>query len=86
MSRRSVCPFGNLKYNEQIEGTTCNKYGYAANTKGSPQFSDLQTKEECNRYEEEYDDLKSPEQQGITHPSQSEVEQSTVSVVIIESS
>ena len=29
-----------------------------------------QTKEECNRYEQENDDLKSPEQQGITHPSQ----------------
>ena len=45
-----------------------------------------QTKEECNRYEEEDDDLKSPEQHGITHPSQSEVEQSTVNVVITESS
>ena len=64
-------PFGNPKDNEQIEGTTCNKFGSAANTKGSPHFSDLQTKEECNRYEEEDDDIKSPEQQGITHPSQS---------------
>ena len=54
-------PFGNPKDNEQIEGTTCNKFGSATNTKGTPQFSDLQTKEECNRYEEEYDDLKSPE-------------------------
>ena len=77
-------PFENLKDNEQIEGTTYNKFGYAANTKGNPQFSDLQTKEECNRYEEEDDDLESPEQQGITHPSQSEVEQSTVNVVINE--
>ena len=41
--------------------------------------------EEFNRYEEEDDDLKSPEQQGINHPSQSEVEQSTVNVVITES-
>ena len=50
----------NPKDNEQIEGTTCNKFGSAANTKGSPKFSDLQTKEEHNRYEEEHDDLKSP--------------------------
>ena len=55
-------PFGNPKGNEHIEGTTCNKFGSVANTKGSPQFSDLQTKEEYNRYEEEDDDLKSPEQ------------------------
>ena len=46
----------------------------------------MQTKEECNRYEEEDDDLKSTEQQGITHPSQSEVEQSTINIVITESS
>ena len=64
-------PFGNPKDNEQIEGTTCNKFGSATNTRGNPQFSDLQTKEECNRYEEEDDDLEIPEQQGITHPSQS---------------
>ena len=29
-------PFGNPKDNEQIEGTTCNKFESAANTKGSP--------------------------------------------------
>ena len=34
-------PFGNQKDYEQIEGTTCNKFGSATNTKGSPQFSDL---------------------------------------------
>ena len=45
-----------------------------------------QTKEEGIRYEEEDDDLKGPEQQGITHPSQLEVEQSTVNIVITESS
>ena len=45
-----------------------------------------QTKEECNRYEEENDDLKSPKQQGITHPPQSKVEKSTVNIVITESS
>ena len=36
-------PFGNPKDNEHIEGTTCNKFGSAANTKGSSQFCDLQT-------------------------------------------
>ena len=45
-----------------------------------------QTKEECNRYEEDNDDLKSPEQQGITHRPQSEVEKSTVNIVITKSS
>ena len=75
-----------MKDNEQIEGTSCHKFGSAANTKGNPQFSDLQTKEECNRYEEEDDDLESLEQQGITRPSQSEVEQSTINVEISESS
>ena len=29
-------PFENLKDNEKIEGTTCNKFESAANTKGSP--------------------------------------------------
>ena len=38
-----IVPFGNPKDNEQIEGTTCNKFGSTANTKGSPQFFDLQT-------------------------------------------
>ena len=46
----------------------------------------MQTKEECNRYEKENDDLKILEHQGITHPSQSKVQQSTVNVVITESS
>ena len=54
-------PFGNPKDNKQIKGTTCNKFGSTTNTKGILEFSDLQTKEECNRYEEEDDDLKSPE-------------------------
>ena len=79
-------PFGNPKDNEQIEGIACNKFGSAANTKGIPQFHDLQTKEECNRFEEEDDDLKSIEQQSITHPSQSQVEQSTVNMEITKSS
>ena len=46
----------------------------------------MQTKEECNRYEEEDDDPKSPDQQFITHSSQSEVEQSTINMEITESS
>ena len=46
----------------------------------------MQTKEECNIYEEEDDDLKIPEQQGITHPSQLEVEKSTVNVEITKNS
>ena len=31
-------PFGNPKDYEQIEGTACNKFGSATNTKGIPQF------------------------------------------------
>ena len=45
-----------------------------------------QTKEEGIRYEEEDDDLKSLGQQGITHPSQLEVYQSIVNIVITERS
>ena len=81
-----IVPFGNPKDNEQIFISACDRFEYASDSKGSPQFSDLQTKEECNRYEEEDDDLKSPDQQFIMHSSQSEVEQYTVNMETIESS
>ena len=71
--------------NEQIFISACDRFEYAADSKGSPHFSDLQTKEECNRYAEEDDDLTSLDQQFITHSSQSEVEQSTVNIKITES-
>jgi hypothetical protein len=35
---------------------------FAADTKRSPQFSDLQTQEDCNRYREKDDEMKSPDQ------------------------
>ena len=57
-----IVPFGNPKDNEQIFISACDRFEYAADSKGSSQFSDLQTKEECNRYEEEDDDPKSPYQ------------------------
>jgi hypothetical protein len=44
----------------------------------------LQTKADCNRYEEEDDEMKIPDQQFIMHVSSTEVEQSTFSIEISE--
>ena len=66
-----IVPFGNPKDNEQIFISACDRFEYVADSKVSPQFFYLQTKEESNKYEEEDDDPKSPDQQFIMHSSQS---------------
>jgi hypothetical protein len=76
--------FENFKDDEKIDRSTGESFGYAVDTKGSPQFSDLQTQEDCNRYEEEDDELKSPDQQFIMHSSQTKIKQSVFSIEICE--
>jgi hypothetical protein len=46
-----------------------------ANTMSSPHFPDLQIKVDCNRYEEEGEELKSPDQQSILYISPADLEQ-----------
>jgi hypothetical protein len=72
-----IIHFRNSKDNQQIDISTDDSFKSAANTKDSPQLSDLQTKGDCSRYEEEDDELKSPDQQFIIYVSPTEVEKST---------
>jgi hypothetical protein len=52
-------------------------FGSATNAKGSHQLSDVQTQGNCNKYGEEGEELKSPDQQSILHVSPARVEQPT---------
>jgi hypothetical protein len=71
---------------EQIDISVGDSFGSAANTKGSPQLSVLQTKENCSRHEEKDDEKKGPDQQFILYVSLTEVEQSTYNIEIIKGS
>ena len=76
-----IISFENSKDDKQIYGSTCNNIESAADTKGSSQLPDLQTKVECNIYEEEDDESN---KQFIMHVSMTEVEHSTFKMEITE--
>jgi hypothetical protein len=79
-----IIHFGNSKDNQQIDISADDSFKYAANTKDSPQLSDLQTKGNYSRHEEEDDEHKSLDQQLIMHVSPAEVQQSTFNIEISE--
>jgi hypothetical protein len=79
-----IVPFENLKNDKQIFILACDRFESIADTKGSPEYFDLQTKEDCSRYGEEYDELKSPNQQFIMHSSPTEIKQFVFSIEIGE--
>jgi hypothetical protein len=81
-----IVPFENPKDDYQIDISVGDSSGSAANTKGNPQLSVLQTKGNCSRHEEKDDEQKGPDQQSILYVSLTEVEQSTFIIEIIKGS
>jgi hypothetical protein len=77
----SYCDQGIVEQHYDNHGDNTESVAY---TKGSPQFSDLQTHEDCSRYEEEDDELKSPYQQFIMHSSLTVIKQSAFIIEICE--
>jgi hypothetical protein len=71
-----------LENDDRINISACDRS--TKNNEDSPQLLDLQTKVDCNRYEEEGDEMKSPDQQFILYVSPTEIGQSIVNYEISE--
>jgi hypothetical protein len=79
-----IFPSENFEDVEQIDISVGDSSRSAANTKGNPQLSVLQTKGNCSRHEEKDDEKKGLDQQSILYVSPTEVEQSTFKIEIIK--
>jgi hypothetical protein len=75
-----IVSFENPKDDCQIDTLAGDSFRSAADSKGSPQFSDLQIKADLSRYEEEGDELKGSDQQSFLYDSLTEDEQYVFSV------
>jgi hypothetical protein len=65
---------------EQIDRSASNSFRSAEDDEGSVQLSDLQTHENCSKYEEKSEELKDSDQQFILYIPSSDLEQSVFSI------
>ena len=81
-----IIHFENLKNDEKIDISEGDNFRSTANTKGSLEFLDLQTKVVCSIYEEEGEEKKGSDQKLSMHFSSTKVVQSTFIIEIKEDS
>jgi hypothetical protein len=79
-----IVPFENPKDDYQIDTLAGDSFRSATDSKGSPQFSDLQTKADFSRYEKEGEEQKVSDQQLSLYFHLTEEEQSTFNIDISE--
>jgi hypothetical protein len=70
-----IASFKKLKNDEQIFISAYDSFESTTDPKGISQFQDLQRLEVCSRYQEEGEELNSPDQQSIVYVSPTDLEQ-----------